>query len=117
VLVTVQLSIIGLYLAPVFKVLLLKVTPPQMIISLLDHNAVCSARAVGALVLSVAVQLSVAGLYFPPVFKYPKPSYPPQRIISVPVHTAVCPSLGEGALEVVVATQLSVTGSYFPPVS
>ena len=43
--------------------------PPQTIISLPVHTAVCPPRAVGALVVLVAVQLSVLGLYLPPVFK------------------------------------------------
>ena len=43
--------------------------PPQTIISLPVQTAVCSSRAVGALVVLVAVQLSVLGLYLPPVLK------------------------------------------------
>ena len=43
--------------------------PPQTIISLPVHTAVCSERPEGALVVLVAVQLSVLGLYLPPVFK------------------------------------------------
>ena len=43
--------------------------PPQTIISLPVHTAVCSRRPSGALVVLVAVQLSVPGLYLPPVFK------------------------------------------------
>src|SRR5207248_11446410 len=101
VLVIVQLSLVGLYLPPVNKVLV-PLHPPHPIISLSDHTAVCMSRPVGALVVLVAAQLSVLGLYLPPVFKRPKPLYPPQIIISVPVHTAVCPSLPEGALDSVV---------------
>ena len=47
------------------------IKPPQTIISLPVHTAVCIARAVGALVVLVAVQLSVLGLYLPPVFSVP----------------------------------------------
>jgi len=59
-------------------------SPPQTIISVPVHTAVCWSRAAGALVVLVAVQLSVPGLYRPPVFKTL-----PQTIISLPVHTAV----------------------------
>jgi hypothetical protein len=88
-LVAVQLSVAGLYLPPVFKYIE-KLDPPQTIISLPVHTAVCSFRPVGALVVLVAVQLSVPGLYLPPVFKGTKfSSSPPQTIISLPLHTAV----------------------------
>ena len=63
--------------------------PPQIIISLPVHTAVCQYRAVGALVVLVAVQLSVLGLYLPPVLKEPVLPPPPNTIISLPVHTAV----------------------------
>jgi hypothetical protein len=81
VLVAVQLSVPGSYLPPV-----LEANPPQMIISLPVHTAVCSHRPVGALVVGVAVQLFVPALYLPPVFN---PAYPPQTIISPPLQTAV----------------------------
>jgi len=82
VLVAVQLSVLGLYLPPVFNA----PNPPQTIISLPVHTAVCRNRPAGAPVVLVAVQLSVLGLYLPPVFNAPNP---PQTIISLPVHTAV----------------------------
>ena len=63
----VQLFVLGLYLPPVFK--LERHHPPQTIISLPVHTAVCDCRAAGALVVLVAVQLSVLGLYLPPVLK------------------------------------------------
>ena len=56
------------YLPPVLKTLLLS-PPPQTIISVPVQTAVCSLRAVGALLVSVAVQLSLSGLYLPPVFR------------------------------------------------
>ena len=68
VLVAVQLSVLGLYLPPVFKPAPLPLSPPQTIISLPDQTAVWKARALGAFVVLVAVQLSVLGLYLPPVF-------------------------------------------------
>jgi hypothetical protein len=84
----VQLSVLGLYRPPVFKSGPLP-RPPQTIISLPVHTAVCAYRAEGALVVLVAVQLFVLGLYFPPVFKSNVfGSFPPQTIISLPVHTA-----------------------------
>src|SRR5215475_9371484 len=93
-----------------------QLNPPQTIISLPVHAAVCSFRAVGALVVLVAVQLSVLGLYRPPVFERPGFKSPPQTIISLPVHTAVCWYRADGALVVLVAVQLSVLGLYLPPV-
>jgi hypothetical protein len=67
VLVVAHVSVLGSYLPPVFKALLLN--PPQTIISLPLQTAVCWYRAAGALMVLVAVQLSVLGLYLPPVFK------------------------------------------------
>ena len=88
-LVAVQLFVLGLYRPPVFTPTPL-LTPPQTIISLPVHTAVCEYRAAGALLVLVAVQLFVPGLYLPPVFKglllFPDP---PQTIIWLPVHTAV----------------------------
>src|SRR5258708_39471726 len=86
--VFVQLFMLGLYLPPVFKSLLLP-SPPQTIIWLPVHTAVCWSRAAGALVVLVAVQLSVLGLYLPPVFKKLTPLYPPQPIICLPLQTAL----------------------------
>src|SRR5262245_2811401 len=77
------------YLPPVFNKLEVPV-PPQIIISLPVHTAVCPARASGASVVFVAVQRSVSELYLPPVFKKVGPlTSPPQIVISLPVHTAV----------------------------
>ena len=78
------------YLPPVFRALLASY-PPQTIISLPVHTAVCCNRPAGALVVLVAVQLSVAGSYLPPVLNALAASAPPQTIISLPVHTAVWP--------------------------
>ena len=69
VLVAVQLSVLGLYLPPVFRNWQLRYqSAPD------DHftagpDCRVTSRAVGALVVLVAVQLSVLGLYLPPVFK------------------------------------------------
>src|SRR5207249_375927 len=109
VLVAVQLSMLALYLPPVFKSVLLP-TPPQTIISLPVHTAVWALRPSGTFVLPVAVQLSMMGLYLLPVFSPLNPC-PPQTIISLPVHTAVCPARASGALVVLMEVQLSVTGS------
>src|SRR5438552_6413762 len=68
VLVAVQLSVPGLYLPPVLKIVPL-LYPPQTIIPLPVHTDVCHCRAVGALVVLVGVQLSVVGLYLAPLFK------------------------------------------------
>jgi hypothetical protein len=88
VVVAVQLSVLGLYLLPLFKKPLLPY-PPQTIISLPVETAVWNPRAAGAPVVLMAVQLSVLGLYLLPVFKKPLPPSPPQTIISLPVQTAV----------------------------
>ena len=55
------------YLPPVLKTLM-RLYPPQTIISLPVQTAVCQKRAVGAPLVLVAVQLSVPGSYLPPVF-------------------------------------------------
>jgi hypothetical protein len=78
----------GLYLPPVLKELL-AFHPPQTIILLPVHTAVCQYRASGASVVVVGVQVFILGLYLPPVLKYVKLKVPPQTIISLPVHTAV----------------------------
>jgi hypothetical protein len=89
-LVAVQLSVLGLYRPPLFNLQLLQQPiPPQMIISLPVHTAVCDSRASGALTVLVGVQLSAVGLYRPPLSKSQVKLYPPQTITSLPVHTAV----------------------------
>ena len=111
VLVGVQLSVLGLYLPPVFK-LPEELSPPHTIISLSVQTAVCPSLPVGALVVDVAIELSVLGLYLAPVLKLgvgvgvgvdpaggvqslspafspTKPPKPPHMIISLPVQTAV----------------------------
>ena len=89
-LVEAQLSVAGSYFPPVAKSVNTLLSPPQTIISLPVHTAVCDARADGALLVLVGIQLLVLGLYLPPVLKtLPFPSFPPQTIISLPVHTVV----------------------------
>ena len=73
-----QVSVLGLYLPPVFKE-----DPPQIIISVPVHTVVWPNRPEGALVVLVATQVFVPGLYRPPVL-----SIPPQTIISVPLQVA-----------------------------
>src|SRR6266481_5657284 len=105
--IAVQLSVFGLYLKPSLKMPTTR--PPQTIISLPVHTAVCRNRLCGAFVVLVAVQLSVAGLYRPPVFNSSKMGIvPPQTIISLPVQTAVCCCRLSGALAIVVAVHVSV---------
>ena len=67
-------------------------SPPQTIISLPVHTAVCPDRAFGALVVLVAVQLSVLGLYLPPVLKRCRRHIRPRQSFRCSVHTAVCAS-------------------------
>ena len=62
VLVGVQLSVLGLYLPPLFK-LPEELSPPHTIISLSAQTAVCPSLPIGAFVVEVATQLSVFGLY------------------------------------------------------
>src|SRR4029077_12226147 len=95
----------GLYLPPVF-------TPPQTIISLPVHTAVCPLRAVGALVVLVAVQLSVLGSYLPPVFKAMEVLLTPQTIISLPVQTAGGRVRSAGTFVILVGVQVP---SMHPP--
>src|SRR5438093_1309038 len=84
--------------------------PPQIIMSLPVHSAVCRNRAAGKFIVPVTVQLSVVGLYLPPVLRggalIPPPT-PPQIIISLPVHTALWPRRAAGAFTMVVGVQVS----------
>ena len=64
VLVGAQLSMLALYLPPVFKSVLLP-TPPQTIISLPVHTAVWALRPSGTFVLLVAVQVIRVGIVSP----------------------------------------------------
>src|SRR5438128_2478613 len=105
--VAAQVSVLGLYLPPVLKVLLLLDLPHTTILLVLS-TAVLSVRAAGALVVLVAVQLSVLGLYLPPVLRLlPLLLTPPQTIISLPVHTAVCQRRASGALVTLVGVHVS----------
>jgi hypothetical protein len=93
--------------------------PPQTIISVPVHTAVCSSRADGAPVSVVAAQVSEAGSYRPPLLIWQECSssrpQPPHTIISVPVHTAVCCLRGNGAFVPLVVRHVSVAGSYRDP--
>ena len=94
-LVAVQLSVLGLYLPPVFEK---KAGGWEGTLSRPRRSFQCQSRlqcdgswASGTLVVLVVVQVSVLGLYLPPVLKKPGGGdpVPPQTIISVPVQTAV----------------------------
>jgi len=84
VLVAAHISVVGLYLPPVFTP-----EPPHTIISLPHQTDAWNCRAEGALLVLVPIQVSVPGLYLPPVFKTPLSLTPPQTIISLPAHTTV----------------------------
>ena len=84
--VAVQVSLTGLYRAPVFKRPM--PAPPQMTISLPVQTTAAVPRAAGAFTVLTLVQVLVAGLYLPPLVWIPVLFCPPQIIISVPVHTA-----------------------------
>src|SRR5581483_8118458 len=90
VLVAVQLSVLGLYLPPLFVTRgKLSVCPAQTIISVPVQTAVWTYLASGALIVLVGVQLSVAASYRPPVLTKPASLKPPHTIISTPVEIAV----------------------------
>jgi hypothetical protein len=117
VLVGVQVSVIGLYLPPVFRSTV-PLNPPQIISSLPVQTDLSLPRASGALVVLVAVQLSSAGSYLPPVFRPPGLEFPPPHIIiSLPVHTALRVSRASGAFTVVVAVQVSSVQSVATEIS
>jgi hypothetical protein len=108
VLIEVQVSVVGLYLPPVFVTPLL-VYPPQTIISVPVQTAANRLRPAAALVVLVGVQLSVPGLYLPPVFVWPTPpTVPPQTIISEPVQNATCCCRASGTLITLVAAHVSL---------
>ena len=69
VLVAVQLSVLGLYLPPVFKVVRCHHLRPRRSFHCQSTLPCDRLGQSGALVVLVAVQLSVPGLYLPPVFK------------------------------------------------
>ena len=80
VLVAVQLSVLGLYLPPVFSDMVTPSSAPDDHFAAGPHCRVLRLGAAGALVVLVAVQLSVPGLYLPPVFKrLPVASLRPRR--------------------------------------
>ena len=68
VLVAVQLSVLGLYLPPVFKCRWYHHIHPRRSFHCRSRLPCDRYRPAGALVVLVAVQLSVLGLYLPPVF-------------------------------------------------
>jgi hypothetical protein len=107
-----QLSPDGLYLPPELKYSPLN--PPQTIICVPVHTAVCDAREAGQFApVEVANQLSLVGLYLPPVLTYdpPESADPPQTTISVPVQTAVWSKRPVGTpAPIDVFIQLSVDG-------
>ena len=117
VLVAVQLSVLGLYLPPVFKYVNRRchLRPRRSFHcrSTLPCEISAGRRVGGA----SGVQLSVLGLYLPPVFK----SVVDRHYSAPDDHFAAGPDCrvtepGAGALVVLVAVQLSVLGLYLPPV-
>ena len=75
VLVAVQLSVLGLYLPPVF----IPAFHPKRSFHCQSRLPCDCSRPEGALVVLVAVQLFVLGLYLPPVFKVPAMCIRPKR--------------------------------------
>ena len=89
VLVVTQLLVPGVYRPPLFRSVGVSSLPPQTIISLPVHTALCRYRATGTFApVLVGTHVSVPGVYRPPSFKLPLLPLPPQTIISLPVHTA-----------------------------
>ena len=87
--------------------------PPQTIIRLDTHTAVCESRGDGVFWPTfVAVQLFAEGSYRPPVLSRMRPlPVPPQTIISLPVQTAVWSPRAAGTfVPVLVAVHESLTG-------
>src|SRR5215471_16116421 len=84
------------YLPPVSNTKVKPSSPPQMIISLPIHTAVCWPRGLGPPPTWVALQLFVTGLYFPQCSRnrethyhyHPQAQNHPRRSF-VPVQTAV----------------------------
>ena len=117
VLVAVQLSVLGLYLPPVFKVAAAIVCRPRRSFHCRSTLPCDRVGPSGALVVLVAVQLSVMGLYLPPVFKQSVlPRCRPRRSFRCRSTLPCDDSRPSGALMVLVAVQLSVLGLYLPPV-
>jgi hypothetical protein len=111
VLVGVQVSLDGLYLAPVIE------PPPHTIISLPVQTALWLVRALGAFVVLSGVHVSVEGLYLAPVLvEVEEFKDPPQTIISMPVQTALWLARGLGALVMLTGVQPFTTGLYLAPV-
>ena len=116
-LVAVQLSVLGLYLPPVFRWYQVPLPAPNNHFTAGPHCGVTT-RLMGALVMLVAVQLSVPGLYLPPVFESPLKSSTshPRRSFHCRSTLPCDWSRAAGALVMLVAVQLSVLGLYLPPV-
>jgi len=66
VLMAVQVSVLGLYLPPVFRMPVMLLCPPQTIISLPSQHAKCTLRWSGAFTMLMGVHVSVLGLYLAP---------------------------------------------------
>ena len=86
VLVAVQLSVLGLYLPPVFKTF---PYPPQTIISLSVHTAVCNVSGFGRVGGAGGCPTVGAGIVSAAGIQIARRHNPPQTIISLPVQTAV----------------------------
>src|SRR3989442_1791885 len=101
-LIVVQVSVLGLYLAPPTE------DPTQRIISSPVQTADRLEFRGGALFVLMGVQLLVLRLYLLPVFRTPVMLLkPPQTIISLSVQTDVWSLRAVGALTVLVSVQLS----------
>ena len=114
-LVAVQLSVLGLYLPPVFSQTLTLPDPPQTIISLPVQTAVCTPRASGRVggaggcpTVGAGI-VSAAGVQVAAVISAPDDHFtagPHRCVMYRPA----------GAPVVLVAVQLLVLGLYLPPV-
>ena len=116
-LVAVQLSVLGLYLPPVFKRRYALVAHPRRSFHCRSRLPCDSIGQRARWSVLVAIQLSVLGLYLPPVFKSccchsirPRRSFHCRSTLPCGLARAA------GALVVLVAVQLSVLGLYLPPV-
>ena len=114
VLVAVQLSVLGLYLPPVFESLLAIRSAPD------DHFTAgpdcCVPLGRGRVGGAGGCPTIRAGIVSPAGVQNARGTHPPQTIISAAGPDCRVTVRAEGALVVLVAVQLSVLGLYLPPV-
>src|SRR5690349_668147 len=91
----VQVSVVGLYLAPSFRNAPFWFTPPHTIISVPVQARNADVLGDGAPMVEMTVETPVVGLRRTPSLPAPVAVLPPQMIASVPVHTVTAGCLAE----------------------